>query len=319
MWFVVALISPAYCQDAPKLNERAPTSTTPLPQIPSAYILEPGDELTVTVMFAQDINGKQFRIDTSGNIDLPFVGTVHAAGKTSKALQAELCNLFSPYFTSPNVTLAVTELTGQTVAVAGAVKNPTTVELKGSKTLLEMIAAAGGFSTDAGPTVTVARQLRWGLLPLAGAHLNTSGTAMVADVESVKLLSGDSAENITVLPRDQITVERAKTIYVWGEVKKPGAFPLVDRNRVSALQAVSMAEGLLSTASARGAIILRPHPDQKAEEIPVNLKEIMARRTADVTLNPDDVLYVPNNKAKTIMLRGVEAAIQAGTGVLIWR
>jgi len=51
----------------------------------------------------------------------------------------------------------------------------------------------------------------------------------------------------------------------------------------------------------------------------VNLNQILAAKAEDATLRPDDILFVPDNKAKTAALRGVEAAIQTATGVVIWR
>ena len=80
-----------------------------------------------------------------------------------------------------------------------------------------------------------------------------------------------------------------------------------------------MSEGLLRTAASTHAMILRPGgPGGQREQIPVNIKSILAGKGTDITLNPDDILMVPNSVAKTAITRTVEAAIQMGTGVVIW-
>ena len=55
------------------------------------------------------------------------------------------------------------------------------------------------------------------------------------------------------------------------------------------------------------------------EEIPVNLQAMLKGTAADVQLQPDDILFVPNNLPKSAAIRGAEAAIQMATGVVIWR
>jgi polysaccharide export outer membrane protein len=324
MQFVMLMLAmtavlPVCSLNAELTNADVPGSDLPVVSGESSYVLVPGDQISVTVMFAAEINGKLFQIDSAGEINLPFVGSVHAAGSTVPALEAELRPLFSPYFTTPRITVTLSQAVGQTVSISGAVRNPTVVELKGRKTLLEILAAGGGVSPEAGPTLTIAREIRWGPLPLPGSHPDTAGTATIADVNVSKLLAGDPAEDIPVLPKDAITVKKARMIFVWGDVKKPGAFPMTDHSVVSAVQALSLADGLLNTASPQGALILRPHPGKRLEELPVNLKKVIERKSPDIILEADDVLYIPNSKAKTAMMRGVEAAIQMGTGVVVWR
>ena len=81
-----------------------------------------------------------------------------------------------------------------------------------------------------------------------------------------------------------------------------------------------MSEGLTHTAGAQKARILRAEAGQaQRREIPVNLDHVLAGKTEDMMLRPDDILFVPNNKPKTAALRGVEAAVQMATGVVIWR
>jgi polysaccharide export outer membrane protein len=128
------------------------------------------------------------------------------------------------------------------------------------------------------------------------------------------------ASTLEIQPHDVITVPRARLVYAIGEVKKPGGFVLREKQSVSVLQVLALAEGLSRTAGAGSARVLRPNPaGGPREEIPVNLNQLMAGKCADVALQPDDILFVPNSMAKSGLMRAMEAAIQMGTGMAIWR
>jgi polysaccharide export outer membrane protein len=123
-----------------------------------------------------------------------------------------------------------------------------------------------------------------------------------------------------VLPGDVITVPRAKLVYVIGEVHKAGGFVLRERQSISVLQALSMAEGLTQTAGSKNAKILRPvEGTDRKDEIAVNVHDILAGKSPDLSLLPNDVLFIPTSASKSAALRGIETAIQMGTGVVIWR
>ena len=78
-------------------------------------------------------------------------------------------------------------------------------------------------------------------------------------------------------------------------------------------------KGLDRVAAAKSARILRQtNPGSERTQIPINLTRILAGRTDDVALRANDILFVPNNTSKSATLRAIEAAIQVGTGVVIW-
>jgi polysaccharide export outer membrane protein len=126
-------------------------------------------------------------------------------------------------------------------------------------------------------------------------------------------------ENIAILANDVITVPKAAMVYVMGAVHRSGAFALSEKEHISVLQSVSLAEGLDKVANGKGARILR-QDDAGGErtELAVNVDKILGGREHDVALHANDILYVPNSMAKSASLRAIEAAIQAGTGIAIW-
>ena len=107
----------------------------------------------------------------------------------------------------------------------------------------------------------------------------------------------DPAVNYELHGGEEIRVPEAGKIFVVGNVKKPGAFPVRDASDNSVLKMVALSEGLLPFA-AKEAYIYRRDENGAKREIPVELEKIMQRKAPDVTLQADDVLYIPDNKTR---------------------
>ena len=121
-------------------------------------------------------------------------------------------------------------------------------------------------------------------------------------------------DNIDVLPNDVVSIPKAEMVYVIGAVHRSGGFVLSEKEKISVLQALSLAEGLDRSAATKDARILRPVPNSDTrDEIPVNLKQIMAGKSGDISLAANDILFIPESGAKNAITRGLEAALQIGT------
>jgi polysaccharide biosynthesis/export protein len=288
----------------------------------STYILGEGDQVVIRLLHAAEISDKPFRVRPDGRFTLPMIGDVQAAGLTVAQLEAQLKASLDPYYVEPQVSVTITEFRSQPVSVAGAVMSPGVHQLQGHKTLIEMLTMAGGPRPDAGPIVRLTRQLSWGRIPLPNARDDQSSGFSMAEVSLADLLaSKDPALNIPIRPNDVISITTGGVVYVIGEVKRSGGFPLGSRQNMSVLEALALAEGLQMKAAPKKARILRalePGKSQRAE-IPVNVANILAGKAADVPLQPSDILFIPNSVAKSAAIRTAEAAIQIGTGLLIWR
>jgi polysaccharide export outer membrane protein len=216
----------------------------------------------------------------------------------------------------------VTEFRSQPVSVIGAVRNPGVQQVQGQKTLLEMLSLAGGLdNATAGSTLKITRRLEWGPIPLPSAINDPTNQFSIAQVSVKSLLEASKPEeNIPVKPYDVISVPRGETVYVIGEVLKAGGFLLNDSEQVTVLQALSMAGGLDKMAQPQHARILRrvPGPSSRTE-IAVDLNKILNGKTTDVRMQAEDILFVPNSVPKRAALRAIEAAIQTGTGLIIFR
>ncbi len=287
---------------------------------PGKYLLGSGDQISVWALGAEEISGKPIIIDPNGYIDLPLVGRVLAGGRTVDELKAELVSKLKVFIREPEVSITTTEYRSQPISVMGAVKEPGVKQLQGSKTLFEVLSMAGGPTADAGPKVHITRNLEYGTLPLPTAKADPSGRYSVAEVSLSGVLAADHPQdNIEVQPNDVITVPRAEMVYVIGEVNKPGGFILNDKESMSVLQALSLAGGTTRFAKTNSARVLRPDAGGNRTEVALNLKNVLAGRANDVPLKSQDILFVPNNATKAATIRALEAGIQLGTGVLIFR
>jgi polysaccharide export outer membrane protein len=316
LWTMVILLAATTCvaqsSEAPQVPAQGQQST---------YVLGPGDQVNVTVMDVDEIGKQPYRIDMRGDLDLPLVGRMTAAGLTAEQLEDAIRERLISYVKDPDVTVSLEEMRSQPVSVLGEVRNPGVIQLMGHKTLFEVLSMAGGLNPDAGYSIAITRQRQWGKIPLPDAHLDDSGQYWLAQVATKDVMDGTSpATNILIMPDDVITVPRGSMVYVLGAVKKSGGFVLGENDKVTVLQALALAEGLDKYADTGGAKILRQtnKPDQRVE-IAVNLKKIMDGKAIDVALQKEDILTVPVSGKKQVLGRTGEAAIQIGTGVAIWR
>jgi len=110
-----------------------------------------GDVLKVSVFEVPDLD-RTVQVDSAGDIALPLIGPLHAAGQTVRALETEIAGAYGArYLQSPDVSVFVTESAGQRVTVEGSVKKAGIYPIAGEATLLQMVAQVGGLADTANP------------------------------------------------------------------------------------------------------------------------------------------------------------------------
>lgn len=312
--------------DAVAFNTIVRTGTLPdSAQSIAGYVLGPEDQITVRVLDLDEFNAQNLtpvRIDMRGNIRLPLVGRLHAAGLTVEKLESEIAVRLSNLMNDPEVTVAVAEFRSHPVTVLGAVKTAGVLQITGRKTLFEVLSLAGGLNPDAGNTVKITRRVDSGPLPLPNVVRDPSGDFFVGQLNVRAVMEAKNPlENIDVLPNDVVTVPKADLVYVVGGVKRSGGFVLSsEKEQITVLQALSLAEGLDRDAAPKKARILRPSAvGAERIEIAVDLKRILDGSAQDVALRANDILFVPTNAAKSVGIRALETAVQMATGIAIYR
>ena len=291
------------------------------PAAPSpTSLLGPDDQLQIRVVDAPEISGP-VRISPAGFISLSMAGSIKATGLSVEELESEITTKLKKYYKDPEVFVTRSEMRSQPVSVLGAVNSPGIRELKGQKTLAEILSMAGGLREEAGLNVKITRRMEWGKIPLPNAVTDSSEQFSIAEIPLRDITeSANPASNILIMPNDVITVAKADTmmVYVIGDVLKSGAIVLGGHQPVTVLQALSLASGLAKTAKPKDARILRLNPaSAKRDEVPVDLKELLAGKIDDVTMQPNDILFVPTGNGPMVITKVLETAVQVGMGAAI--
>ena len=284
------------------------------------YVLGPEDQVSVWALDLEELSGKTFTIDRNGVISLPLVGRFPIGGLTTQEAEEKLVEALKHWVHAPQVAISVVAFQSQPVSIVGAVANPGIRQLKGCGSLLEMLTEAGGLRQDAGASARITRQMEYGPIPLPKATQDLTGKLSFADVNLRTLLGSESsADNISLKPHDVINIPTAPLIYVMGQVMKPGGFPLNDRDSITALQALTLAGGQSPMSNLQSARILRQEAEStKRTELAINLKAVIAGKTNDVLLMPNDMLWIPDSTSRKITSRIIEQVIQTGSVMLTW-
>lgn len=288
----------------------------------SGHVLGPNDQISVQVVELPEFQAKSYRVDADGSVDLPIAGRMQAGGLTLAQFEAQLTNRLKAQVLNPHVSADLVESKSEPVSVMGWVNAPGTQQIDGSKTLFDVIAGAGGLKQDAGDVVTVTRLKNEGPLNLPGVTVDPTTGRLSAAVNAHDLIElHKPGVNIQMRPHDEVFVSAARVMYVIGNVRKPGGFTLSGKRPVSALEALSLAEGLAPDASPKGARILRriSENDLKRKQIPINLKRILQGKAEDVQIFPEDILFIPDSHAKVVAGKAAETALATISGVIIWR
>lgn len=287
----------------------------------SNYVLGTGDQVEISGSALGNSAEKPSRVDADGTLQVPLVGRVQVGGLTVQQAEQKLNNLLTKYIRDPRVALSVVHVESRPVSVLGEVNTPGVYQVRGKKTLLEVLSQAGGIRPDAGYSVRITRQVEWGCIPLPDAQFDASSGFSVATVNLREIMEAHDPEgNIEIFPHDIISVPKAEMVYVVGEVRRSGGFVLGEHQSMSVLQALSLAGGLNTGANTKHAKILRLRSgSSQREEMSVNVKAVLSGKKPDVALEGDDILFIPSSTGTKAALRALEAAVQTGTGLAIWR
>jgi polysaccharide biosynthesis/export protein len=286
-----------------------------------------GDLLHVDVFDVPDFS-RDLRVSATGDISFPLIpGRIPVAGLTPYQLQSKLDQLLleNGLVTHPQASVFVKEQLSEPVNVVGAVAHPTVYQVTRPTTLLEVLAAAGGISDNAGSVVIITRPTQPGQARTEPASMRDSGaenekkiTIRLQDL----LESGDTVYNIPVYGGDTVTVPKAGIVYILGYgIAQQGGYVLQSYGeQMTILKAVAFAHGLTNFAKPNSTVILRMNPATgRRDEIHVRLKDIEQHKREDMPLKPDDILFVPDSAGKRALTRGAQSAIGIGTGLAIYR
>jgi polysaccharide export outer membrane protein len=235
------------------------------------YVVGPQDVLTINSYDQSDLSGR-FAVEADGTFTFPLIGRIKVGGLTLRQIEAEIKKRLKDerYFVNPQLSVAIDQFKSQKVFIVGEVRNPGAYPLSGDMSLIEALARAGSTLPSASGEALIVH-----LAP--GQSTATVPTAQdssnVARINLRDLENGILSQNAVLRDGDTIVVPRAQSIYVFGQVKNPGAYSLQQAD-TTVLQALSLAGGVTENGSTNRIKIVRIVNGDK-KEIRVKLGEFV--------------------------------------------
>ena len=272
------------------------------------YKIGPEDLIEISVFEEEKLNKKEVRVSSQGNISLPLIGILRVKDLTADALEKEIRDLLAEkYFQDPHVSVFIKEYRNQQISVMGAVEKPGVYDVKGQKTILEMLGMAGGLKgTMAGVR---AGELLFLIRPAKLEEENSdkkedseehASNTFVIKLEDL-LVKGDLTLNLPLTHGDVINIPFSGKIFVGGWVKSPGGFYL-EGKKLTVSQAIAMAGGLKFEAKGSETKIYRySEKDTEREVVSVNVYAIQNGKNEDPYLKENDIIFVPRSDMKTFL------------------
>jgi polysaccharide export outer membrane protein len=263
------------------------------------------DLISVTVYGAPELS-RQVRVNAEGAIRLPMLKqSIHVRGLMPLDIEDRVTQALveEEIFVEPVVTITIAEFASRPVNVAGAVKHPLTFQATGRTTLLDALTRAEGLADDAGHEILVTRPAR------------DDGDAPVIERITVQDLmdKAGTAANIALEGGEEIRVPEVGRVFIVGNVSRPGALQMNDAGGLTVLKALAMAEGL-TRFSTKQAYIYRPVDGGVKQELVVELRKIMDRKSPDVSLQAGDVFYIPEDHKGRLTATVIDKVVSFGAG-----
>jgi polysaccharide export outer membrane protein len=280
----------------------------------AVYRLGAGDVVQISILAGgEEQVANEMVVGDTGDVTVPFIGKLPAAGLTINELEKQIIPpLARDFFVDPQVHLQIKEYRSLQFFISGAVKEPGVFSLDFMPTIMDLIAKAGGVTTERGNLAYVLRGMKDPVrmaeettmeeLEELDAEVPTQsirGTKpIIVDLQRL-LDEGDMTENIRLATGDTVYIppgtkldQAATKIYVQGEVKKPGVFDF--QPGMTALAACIMAGGFDQFAAPNRARIIR-QTDSERNVITIDLKKVQTGDAPDLPLQPGDRIHIPES------------------------
>jgi polysaccharide export outer membrane protein len=274
------------------------------------------DLISLSVYGAPELS-RTIRVGAGGLIRLPMLRQpVKAEGLLPDELEDRIARALreEQILVDPVVTVNIVEYYSRPISVAGAVRKPVTFQSFGGTTLLDALNRAEGLSPESGPEILVTRRQ-------AGADGQTLALVQRIPVKGL-IDAADPELNLRLHGGEEIRVPEVGKVFVVGNVRKPGSYPVQDSSGTTVLKILALSEGLAPFASRQGFIYRREGGSGTKNEIPFELRKILDRKSPDLPLQPNDILYIPDNRTQRVGLSALERILSFGTatasGLLIY-
>jgi polysaccharide export outer membrane protein len=198
------------------------------------YVLGPGDVIEAAILGRDDFKVRA-RIDSAGAIQVPFLGSITAAGKSPAVLASEMAKSLESggYFAHPVLSVDIVSYASRYVTVLGAVGAPGLVPIDRAYRVSDILARVGGIKENGADYVVLRRE--------TGGEQRLLVSAIA---------TGDDSQDPYVAPGDRIFSPPSQVFYITGQVHTPGAYSLSDG--MSVRMAIARGGGLTDLGTDKG-------------------------------------------------------------------
>ncbi|MGC1462554.1 MAG: polysaccharide biosynthesis/export family protein [Terracidiphilus sp.] len=279
-------------------------SATPLAASES-LLIGPGDQLHIQVADTPEME-QHPRVTDAGEVPIEAVGNVKVAGlspaEAAIAIQDRL--IAAHYMRHPVVLVNIEQYATQTVSVIGEVKVPGAYPIATPRSILDVLALAGGLNPVADRNIVIERSSD----PANRVHYNYSNNA-------------DAAVDLQVLvsPGDTVLVPRAGIVYILGDVNHPGGYAMTNNeSKMTMLEAIALAGGLSKTAKQGGARLIRKESSGSYSDRKLSVGDLEEGKIPDIAMQPGDVVYVPFSFGRNLAVFGASSIAASATSAAIY-
>ena len=274
------------------------------------------DRVTIQVFRRPELS-QTVDVNPNGTISLfRLPEPVVAVCKTEGELASDIADAYrKDYLRNPEVKVIVAEQRSQAFAVIGAVVKPAQYIVNKRIRLLELLALAGGPSPEAGSRLILARTGSSATCKDSSEPVTGPADVLYADYKIKDVL--EARENPEVRPGDIVSVLEEDSVYVYGNVIKQGQVKF--KEPITLMQAIASAEGLKPAAKKDKIRILRQKAGSlEKEELIFDLGKISKREDKDPFLQPNDIVAVSEDTAKSIF-QGIGRSLTQGIPSIFYR
>jgi polysaccharide biosynthesis/export protein len=263
--------------------------------------IHPGDIVEMQIFDAPEYSTRM-PVSPAGDIAIPYAGLFHIEGMTSIEASKAIAQLFvqNQILRDPRV-IVTTQQFGYSITVMGEVKSPGVYPLAGRTRLIDMLTEAGGVTDRAGHVIEI--------FP-AGSMKNPQTVLW-----DPTLRENDNAE-LPIKTGETVLVSRCGVVYVGGNVVRPGAYPLCDSNHTTLSEVIALAQGAKASSWTQRTLLLRTSgsPVSATRVVQnVKLEDVLRGRKVDITMQPDDIVFIPPSVLKAASKTALTAAIGFAT------
>jgi len=268
-------------------------------------LIGPGDRLFIHVVDTPEAD-QHPSVTDSGEIPVIGIGNVKVSGLTPAAAATVIHDrlIAAHYMNHPEVTVSVEQYATQNVSIVGEVKTPGAYPIATPRSILDVLALAGGLTSVADRDILIERQRDAG----HPVHYLFSNNASQA-------VSGQ----LMVDPGDTVIVSKAGIVYVLGDVNRPGGYVMGNNeSKMTVLQALAIAGGVSNSARLGHARLMRTEPNGTSSDRQLSVGDLQKGKTPDIAMLPGDVLYVPFSFVRNTATMGAASIASAAASAAVY-